>query len=152
VEGLIGEGKTLLEILDLDIPAGDRIWALTRLLGLIDRNELNGEFARWCALQVVDMWDCPDIVRDYLETGNEANMENAWDDVLRMANNSYTGKPTEQKTTCFAAWSALYGIMGNTLRAASYAAAHVAAIATDYEPAWAEIRQKQLEKLRELVK
>lgn len=26
-------------------------------------------WARWCALQVADLWDCPDVVRRYLETG-----------------------------------------------------------------------------------
>jgi hypothetical protein len=30
------------------------------------------EFARWCALQVIHLWDAPDVVRQYLETGDES--------------------------------------------------------------------------------
>ena len=30
------------------------------------------EFARWCALQVIHLWDAPAVVREYLETGDES--------------------------------------------------------------------------------
>ena len=30
------------------------------------------EFARWCALSVAHLWNMPDVVRQYLETGNES--------------------------------------------------------------------------------
>jgi hypothetical protein len=30
-------------------------------------------FARWCALQVIHLWDAPDVVRQYLETGDESS-------------------------------------------------------------------------------
>ena len=30
------------------------------------------EFARWAALQVIDLWDAPAVVREYLETGDES--------------------------------------------------------------------------------
>jgi len=30
------------------------------------------EFARWCALQVIHLWECPDIVKRYLETGDDS--------------------------------------------------------------------------------
>jgi len=53
------ESLTLTEILDLDIPAEDRIWAVTRFL----TDEKNGQFARWCSLRVVHLWDCPDVVK-----------------------------------------------------------------------------------------
>ena len=36
------------------------------------------EFARWCALQVIHLWDCPEIVRLYLETGDESIRAAAW--------------------------------------------------------------------------
>jgi len=35
----------------------------------IDVTELLFDFARWCALQVIDLWDAPAVVREYLETG-----------------------------------------------------------------------------------
>jgi len=33
------------------------------------------EFSRWCALQVAHLWKCPDVVKQYLETGDEALRE-----------------------------------------------------------------------------
>ena len=34
--------------------------------------KLLGDFGRWCALQVIHLWDAPDVVRQYLETGDES--------------------------------------------------------------------------------
>ena len=48
----------------------------------IDCEEILREFARWCALQVIDLWDAPPVVREYLETGKEelrAAARAAWD-------------------------------------------------------------------------
>ena len=44
---LVGEGKTLLELLDLNIPEKDRIWVVTRFLD----DKTNRAFAIWCARQ-----------------------------------------------------------------------------------------------------
>ena len=38
----------------------------------IDGTDMLRTFARQCALDVVHLWDCPDIVRKYLETGDES--------------------------------------------------------------------------------
>jgi len=38
----------------------------------IDAADLLHEFARWCALQVIDLWDAPKVVRDYLKTGDKS--------------------------------------------------------------------------------
>jgi len=35
-------------------------------------------FARWCALSVIDKWNAPPIVREYLETGDESKRAAAW--------------------------------------------------------------------------
>ena len=40
-------------------------------------NAILREFARWCALSVVHLWDAPDVVRQYLETGDESMSEAA---------------------------------------------------------------------------
>ena len=49
----------------------------------INCEEILREFARWCALQVIHLWDCPSVVKEYLETGNpelrDAAMDAAWD-------------------------------------------------------------------------
>jgi hypothetical protein len=43
-----------------------------RIIASIDATDLLREFARWCALQVIHLWECPDVVRRYLETGDES--------------------------------------------------------------------------------
>jgi len=49
----------------------------------IDAKPILREFARKCALSVIHLWDCPRLVRDYLETGDEtsraAARAAAWD-------------------------------------------------------------------------
>lgn len=35
-------------------------------------------FARWCALQVAHLWDCPPVVLQYLETGDSSLRDAAW--------------------------------------------------------------------------
>jgi hypothetical protein len=37
-----------------------------------ETDKLLRDFARWCALQVVHLWGAPDVVRQYLETGDES--------------------------------------------------------------------------------
>ena len=45
----------------------------------INCEEILREFARWCALQVIHLWDCPSVVKEYLETGNpELRAAAAW--------------------------------------------------------------------------
>ena len=57
----VGNERTVIAMLDSD--------ATEKLLR---------EWARWCALQVIHLWDAPDVVRQYLETGDEALRAAAW--------------------------------------------------------------------------
>lgn len=43
-----------------------------RIVKRIDAEPLMREFARWCALRVIHLWDAPDVVRQYLTTGDES--------------------------------------------------------------------------------
>jgi len=43
-----------------------------KIIKTVDATELLQSFARWCALQVIDLWDAPDSVKRYLETGDES--------------------------------------------------------------------------------
>src|ERR1019366_595716 len=45
----------------------------------VDAEPILREFARKCALKVINLWDCPRIVKEYLETGNETKRAAAWD-------------------------------------------------------------------------
>lgn len=49
-----------------------------RILATIDATELLRAFARWCASSVVHLWDAPEVVRRYLETGDESLRAAAW--------------------------------------------------------------------------
>jgi hypothetical protein len=50
---------------------------ITAILPVEKTNALLQDFARWCALQVIDLWDAPDVVREYLTTGDESLSEAA---------------------------------------------------------------------------
>lgn len=56
-------------------------------------------FARWCAIQVIHLWDAPQIVREYLETGDEskraAARAAAWDAAKAAAWAAQNGKLEE---------------------------------------------------------
>ena len=43
-----------------------------RIIASRDSTDVMRAFARWCALQVIHMWDAPDVVSQYLETGDES--------------------------------------------------------------------------------
>ncbi len=68
---------TALDVLNLPIPAEDKFWVVLRE-EVLPKATLR-EFSRWCALQVKDLWDMPDVVREYRETGNEELRDAAWD-------------------------------------------------------------------------
>ena len=57
-----------------------RIFAQKRkyLSGGIDISDTLRKFARMCALDVIDLWDAPKIVIEYLKTGNEDIREKAY--------------------------------------------------------------------------
>jgi hypothetical protein len=51
---------------------------LRKIVARIDAEPLLREFARWCALQVIEQWDAPEVVRQYLTTGDESLRAAAW--------------------------------------------------------------------------
>ena len=84
-------------------------------------------FARWCALQVVHLWNCPEVMRQYLETGDEA---------LRAAAKD-------------AAWTEAGAAARSAAWAAAWAAAWDAAMAAD--AARSASRAAQRQKLLEMA-
>ena len=46
-----------------------------KVLWIADAEDVLNEFGRWCALQVIGLWDAPDVVVEYLKTGNESLRE-----------------------------------------------------------------------------
>lgn len=44
--------------------------SVRKVLWMADATETLREFARWCVLQVIYLWEVPKVVRQYLETGD----------------------------------------------------------------------------------
>lgn len=87
-------------------------------LAKIDATDLLWRFARKCALNVIHLWDAPQVVRDYLETGDEK---------LRGAAHAATRRATKD-----AAWDA----EGLPARNAARAAEGAAVSAPAWDAAW----------------
>ena len=49
-----------------------------RIVKRFDATDTMRAFARHCALSVIHLWDAPDVVRRYLETGDESLRAAAW--------------------------------------------------------------------------
>lgn len=90
-------------------------------------------WARWCALQVIHLWDAPDVVRRYLETGDES-LRAAARAADRAADSAAAGDAARA-----AAWAAD--------RAAAWGAAWAAAWAAASDADSAAARGAELEKL-----
>jgi len=54
-------------------------------LRVADCTEAVQRFARLCALDVIHLWDAPDVVRRFLETGDRAIVEAAWNAAMDAA-------------------------------------------------------------------
>jgi hypothetical protein len=93
-----------------------------RIIASIDATPILWEFARWCAMQVIDLWDAPQVVRDYLTTGNDSLRDAAW--------------AAARDAARAAAWAAAWAAAGD----AAWAAARAAAWAAAGDAAWAAAR------------
>jgi hypothetical protein len=104
----VANERTVLAILDAD--------AIEKLLR---------DWGRWCALQVIHMWDAPYVVHQYLETGDESLRSAARDATLS------SGRATDRVRARDAAWSAAFAATIDSAMFAAFSAARdsVAAIA-----------------------
>ena len=75
-------------------------------------------FARRCATDVAHLWDMPQIVREYLETGDESK------------------RAAARAAALAAAWDAALAAAWAAARAAAWAAARDAALAAAWAAAW----------------
>jgi hypothetical protein len=92
----------------------DKVAARRRkIVSTIDAEPLLREFARKCALSVIHIWDAPEVVKQYLATGDESLRDAAWD------------AATDSAT--YAAWDASEGSATDAARAAATDAARAAA-------------------------
>jgi hypothetical protein len=88
---------------------------VVRMLDAATGEKVLRQFARWCALSVAHLWEMPEVVRRYLETGDESIRDAAW----------------------AAARAAAWDVAGAAAWAAAGAAAWAAAGAAAWDAAWA---------------
>jgi hypothetical protein len=68
-----GPNLAIVELSGRVVQGDDKLVASERrIIARIDATDLLRTFARQCALDVIDMWDAPAVVRQYLETGDES--------------------------------------------------------------------------------
>ena len=111
------------------------------------------DFARWSALQVIHRWDAPDVVRQFLTTG-DGSLRNAAEDAAWTAAWATAGdavwdaaRVAAGDATRAAAWAAARDAAGDAAwyvaRVAAQAAAWVAARDAARDAAWAAVRDAQ---------
>ena len=116
------------------------------LIYCLDTESLLREFARECALDVVHLWDAPEIVIRYLKTGDESIREDASVAARNAARNaaSDAARAAANAAANAAAASA-------AARAAASAAAWAAAWTAAGGAAWAAVMTNQSKKLEQKV-
>ena len=100
----------------------------------LDADKVLRAFARKCALDVVHLWDCPEVVREYLETGDE-KLRAAAGDAARNAAWAAAGNAA-WNAAGDAAWAAAWNAAWNAAWAAAGAAAGDAARDAAGAAAW----------------
>ena len=116
-----------------------------KCLWIADATDTLRAFARWCALSVIEKWDAPPIVRQYLETGDEsilaAARAAAWDAARAAAWDaaSAAARDAASDAASDAAW------------AAAWDAASDAPWAAAWDAAWDAARDAQNTKLEEML-
>jgi len=153
----------------------------TYLSGGIDVSETLRKFARMCALDVVDIWEAPEVVIRYLKTGDKSMRDDAratalaaaWNDALAAARDDArddaratargaaraTALATAKDDALAAAWNEAMAAARATARgaaratalAAAKSAAKYAARDAAYTASWDEARRKQNKRLTSMI-
>ncbi len=145
---------TALDILWIgSCPAEDRLWVVTHP-GWIDDIVLR-QWMRWCALQVIDLWDSPDVVREYLKTGDEELQNAAWDAAWDAAMDADAASAAVGAAAWGAASTVARDAASDAARAAAGAVASDTARDAVWDVAWDATmdatRDAQMKKLIELL-
>ena len=75
-----GPNLALVELRGEIIKGDDKLCASERrIIARFDATDLLWEQARKSALSVIHLWEAPQVVREYLETGDESKRAAAWD-------------------------------------------------------------------------
>jgi len=124
-------GGTIVEHEDHDKQAATE---RTYLRGGIDVSDVLRAFARWSALSVAHLWGMPDVVRRYLDTGDESLRDAA--SAAASATASAAAWAAAWNAARDAAWASAWAAAWNAARDAAWAAARDAARAAARAAAW----------------
>ena len=87
---------------------GDKIVCRRRrVIATIDATKILQKFARMCALDVIHLWDAPDVVVRYLKTGDESIRGAAW-------SAAWAARDAAWDAARIAAWAAASAIARDT--------------------------------------
>jgi hypothetical protein len=118
-----------------------------RILWRVDGEQLLHKFARQCALDVIHLWKAPDVVSQYLETGDEAlrkDARKAAGAAQEAAAEAAAWAAQEAAAEAAAAGAAAWAAAGAAQEAAAGAAAWAAT-------SWGAARAAQNERLTKMV-
>ena len=115
----------------------------------IDATDVLRRFARKSALEVIHLWDAPDVVRKYLETGDERLRDAAWSAARDAACSA--ARDAAWSAACSAAWDAARAAAWHAAWDAAWAAAWHAARAAAWSAAWAAFNEKSRRRLTTMV-
>jgi hypothetical protein len=139
-------GGTLCPVeLDGEVLYGDDklVARRRRIVRRVDMTAHLRAFARAEALRVIHLWDAPDVVRQYLETGDESLRAAAWAAAWAAARAAGSAAGSAADAACAAARDAA--------RDAAWAAARDAAWDAAWAPARAADRAASADRFRALV-
>jgi len=115
-------GYTVCRVRCEDVVAEDYDKLVCRrrtILWRVEAEDLLRDFARRCALDVIDEWDAPDVVIEYLRTGDESlrsATRSAARDAVRSAARGAT-RPAARLAARLAAWAAAWDRQNRRLTA-----------------------------------
>jgi len=121
----------------------------TYLYGGINIEKELHEFSRWCALQVIHLWNAPQVVKEYLKTGDESLRDDAWAATGAAAGDA--SWDAARAAARAAAWAATWASAWDAARAAVRDAVRDAARAASGDAAWAAAWDKQNRKFTQLI-
>ena len=115
-----------------------------RIIARADATDALRYFARLQALSVVHLWDAPDMVLDYLMTGDEAIRDAARDAAWAAAWDAAwdAAWAAARDAARNAAWAAARAAARDAARSAAWAAARNAARDAAWDAAWAAARRE----------
>jgi hypothetical protein len=88
-----------------------------KIIATINAEELLLEYARWCALEVIHLWDAPQVVREYLETGEKSLRKEAYEAA------AWAAAEVTAEVAAWAAYEAAYWAADEAAAGAAYYAA-----------------------------